>query len=154
MSHGKSRKIGKYLAALSVAGAVAAFFILLGPPRLLAKSEAPIFCGGCHVMEAQFEAWSHAGAHRRKNCVDCHLPNRNMVAHYIWKSIDGLKDAGFFYSGLAPDRIRITDHGRKVLQTNCIRCHEATVDMIGHDRQCWDCHRRIAHRRTGAIETL
>jgi cytochrome c nitrite reductase small subunit len=154
MSDKKSREVVKYVIVLAAAGAAAIFFLLLGPPGLLAKSESPVFCGGCHVMEAEFEAWSHAGAHRRKKCVDCHLPNQNKAVHYIWKSIDGMKDVGFFYSGLAPDRIQITEHGRKVLQENCIRCHEATVAMIDQDRQCWDCHRRIAHKRTGAIETL
>ncbi len=154
MSDGKSKKIIRYLAIVIVAGAAISLFLILGPPKLLAKSEAPIFCGGCHVMESEFDAWSHAGAHRRKRCVDCHLPNQNMIIHYIWKSIDGVKDVGFFFSGLAPERIRITEHGRKVLQANCIRCHETTVEMISHERPCWDCHRRIAHIRTGSISTL
>jgi hypothetical protein len=26
--------------------------------------------------------------------------------------------------------------------------------MIDQERPCWDCHRRIAHKRTGAIQTL
>jgi cytochrome c nitrite reductase small subunit len=77
-----------------------------------------------------------------------------MVIHYIWKSIDGMKDVGFFFSGLAPERIKITEHGKKVLQANCIRCHETTVNMINQERPCWDCHRRIAHTRTGSISTL
>ena len=154
MSDGKSKKIVQYLAIIIVAGAAVSFFQLLGPPKLLARSESPIFCGGCHVMDSEFEAWSHAGAHRRKKCVDCHLPNQNMAFHYIWKSIDGIKDVGFFFSGLAPERIKITEHGKKVLQANCVRCHETTVGMINQERPCWDCHRRIAHKRTGAIQTL
>jgi cytochrome c nitrite reductase small subunit len=154
MSSEKSKKIIQYLAIFIIVGAAIFFFLLLGPPKLLAKSEAPIFCGGCHVMESEFNAWSHAGAHRRKKCVDCHLPNHNMVIHYIWKSIDGMKDVGFFFSGLAPERIKITEHGKKVLQANCIRCHETTVNMINQERPCWDCHRRIAHTRTGSITTL
>jgi cytochrome c nitrite reductase small subunit len=150
----KFRKSVRFLALSVLLGGAVTLFLLLGPPKLLAKSESPAFCGGCHVMESQFDAWSHAGAHRRKQCVDCHLPNQNIAAHYIWKSIDGMKDVGFFFSGLAPEKIRITNHGKKVLQANCVRCHETTVDMISKDRQCWDCHRRIAHTRSGAIETL
>jgi len=154
MSEKKSKRLVKYVVASAAAGVALLFFLLLGPPGLLAKSESPVFCAGCHVMESEFEGWSHAGAHRRKNCVDCHLPNQNSVIHYVWKSLDGMKDVGFFFSGLASDRIEITDHGRKVLQANCIRCHEATVAMIGQQRQCWDCHRRLAHRRTGAMATI
>jgi hypothetical protein len=26
--------------------------------------------------------------------------------------------------------------------------------MINQERPCWDCHRRLAHTRTGAIRTL
>jgi len=40
-----------------------------------------------------------------------------------------------------------------VVQANCIRCHETTVMMINQERPCTDCHRRIMHKRSGAIET-
>ena len=139
---------------LAAAGAVVAAFVLVGPPRVLARSSEPGFCAGCHVMEAQFDAWAHVGAHRRIKCVDCHLPNQNLAMHYIWKSIDGLKDAVFFYSGQVSDDIVLTRHGKQVLQANCIRCHETTVSMIDATRDCWKCHRGIQHRRSGTIQTL
>lgn len=115
------------------------------------KSE---YCIGCHVMEAEYEAWMHSGAHRRKDCVDCHLPNENKFVHYLWKSIDGLKDLIVFHSGQVPERITISSHGREVLQNNCIRCHEITVMIIDTDRQCWNCHKRISHIHTGIRATL
>ena len=46
---------------------VLGLFLLLGPPRLLEKSDSPEFCVMCHVMEAEHTAFMHAGAHRRKN---------------------------------------------------------------------------------------
>ncbi len=147
----KSKKI---IIILVIAGAVLSAFLVFGPPKLLAKSEAPDFCAGCHVMGSEYESWSHQGAHRRKLCVDCHLPNENMGVHYVWKAIDGLKDIVFFYSGHVPENIRLTSHGEKVLQANCIRCHESAVSFINQDRKCWECHRRLMHRRSGAIETL
>ena len=147
----KSTKIALFLV---IVAAAVVLFLFLGPQKLLAKSSSPDFCVGCHVMESNYEAWIHAGAHRRKKCVDCHLPNENAGIHYAWKSISGLKDALFFYSGRVPEQIRLTSHGEKVLQGNCIRCHETTVELINHDRQCWGCHRRIAHKLSGAIETL
>jgi cytochrome c nitrite reductase small subunit len=128
-------------------------FLALGPPKLLARSETPDFCASCHVMEAEYEAWFHEGAHRRVNCVDCHLPHHNIAAHYVWKSIDGMKDVAVFYSGRAPEVIRISKHGQEVLQANCIRCHDTAVEMIDNERQCWSCHRRLAHVRSGIIET-
>jgi cytochrome c nitrite reductase small subunit len=111
-------------------------------------------CISCHVMEAQYEAWMHSGAHRRKACADCHLPNENLFVHYLWKSIDGLKDLVIFHSGRISEQIKISSHGQEVLQSNCIRCHETTVMMIDTERKCWNCHKRISHIHTGIRETL
>lgn len=150
MREGRLRVL-KYLVVLGViAGGVGAF-MMFGPPKLLAKSETPDFCASCHVMEAQFDAWFHEGAHRSIKCVDCHLPHGNVATHYAWKSIDGMKDMVIFYSGRVPEQIRISEHGQEVLQSNCVRCHAATVDMIDNQRQCWSCHRRLAHIRSGII---
>ncbi len=146
---------GKLFVVLVIAGGlVVLLFLAFGPPQLLAKSDKPSFCVQCHVMESQFEAWSHAGAHRRKMCVDCHLPNDNAGIHYVWKAIDGMKDVLIFYSGKVPEHIEVTAHGQEVLQENCIRCHEHTVMLINHERKCWDCHRRVMHTRSGAMETI
>ena len=152
MSDEKPRGLKIVLLAGAVALA-AALFVAVGPPQLLAKSETPDFCASCHLHEAHYEAWFHQGAHRRKACVDCHLPNDNVASHYAWKSLDGMKDLVLFNAGRVPDDIRITEHGRKVVQANCVRCHEDTVDMIDQERSCTDCHRRIMHKRSGAIET-
>lgn len=146
------RTILLVLAAL--AAMLVAAFLLVGPPQLLAKSDSPGFCAGCHVMESQHTAFLHSGAHRRNRCVDCHLPNENLATHYIWKSIDGMKDAIFFYSGHTPERIKLSEHGAKVLQANCIRCHEELVSPINTEQKCWSCHRSITHLRSGALETL
>jgi cytochrome c nitrite reductase small subunit len=141
------------LVVLVAAAALALAFVMIGPPQVLARSESPDFCGGCHTMESQYEAWFHAGAHRRKQCVDCHLPNDNVALHYVWKSLDGMKDVAFQLSGAYPDEIRLSGHGTEVVQANCIRCHGTTVQSIDTDRKCWDCHRRLIHKRSGAIET-
>lgn len=153
---GKSGKRTVLVSALVAAGVivVVSVFFMFGPPQLLAKSDQPAFCVQCHVMESQYEAWMHAGAHRRKSCVDCHLPNENVALHYTWKAIDGLKDVVVFYSGMVPERIELTSHGAEVLQTNCVRCHETAVTLISKERKCWSCHRRIMHQRSGSMETL
>jgi cytochrome c nitrite reductase small subunit len=146
------RPITITLALALMTGAVT-IFLALGPPRLLARSEAPEFCARCHVMEEQYTAWSHAGAHRRLKCVDCHLPNGNPLEHYVWKGIDGMKDVVSFNTGLIPERIELSDHGKSVLQANCIRCHAAAVSQMDTSRQCWGCHRQLRHRLTGTVAT-
>lgn len=145
------KKIRLLLAGLVLAGV--GLFLALGPPRLLAKSESPQFCASCHVMEEQYEAWFHQGAHRRKACGECHLPNGDPVSHYAWKAVDGMKDVVVFNSGRVPENIRISEHGRQLVRANCVRCHETAVEMIDNGRPCWDCHRRITHARTAAVET-
>ena len=126
-------------------------FMLVGPPKLLAKSESPDFCASCHVMGEEHAAWRHAGAHRRIRCVDCHLPNGNPVVHYVWKSIDGMKDVISFNTGFVPETIMLSTHGERVVQANCIRCHETTVARMDTTRKCWGCHRQLRHRLTGTI---
>lgn len=154
MIRSNSRKAVFTLVVAAVGAVLLLLFFLVGPPKILATSDAPAFCGGCHVMETEYDAWAHAGAHRRKQCVDCHLPNEHTGVHYLWKGIDGMKDVVLYYSGMVPGRIRLTEHGETVVQANCIRCHEQTVMFINHGRKCWDCHRRIAHTRSGAMQTL
>lgn len=145
-----SRRNVYWLAIGSLLSLAVAAFLMVGPPQLLAKSESAGFCAECHADE--FAAWSHAGAHRRLKCVECHLPNDNPAEHYFWKSVDGVKDVSFFNLGLMSDRIAVTGHGIKVIQQNCIRCHEARVSVIDQGRQCWGCHRRLRHTLTGSMQ--
>lgn len=139
---------------MGISGTLLMLFLMFGPPKLLARSDTPDFCGSCHVMGPEYEAWLHMGAHRRKLCVDCHLPNQNAAVHYTLKAVDGLKDVLFFYSGAVPERIRITGRGKKILQANCIRCHEIVAETMDHDRKCWECHRRLMHAQSGLMETI
>lgn len=136
---------------LGVLGLAAGAFLNFGPPGLYAKSGTPEFCGSCHVMETEYEAWLHNGGHRRAKCIDCHLPNQNKVVHVTWKGIDGMWDVFQFYSGRVPETIRLSQHGAGVLQENCKRCHEETVAMINEERNCWTCHRRLSHKLTGSL---
>lgn len=140
----------KYLLYLVVIvilfGAVAAF----GPPQYWKKSETPEFCASCHVMAPQYESWFHSGSHKRITCVDCHLPNDNMVEHLVWKGIDGSKDFLYFYGGFVPEHIQSSAHARRVIKSNCERCHQEMVSRINTEkRDCWECHRSSAHQKSG-----
>lgn len=142
-----------YLLVLVLAAAALGAFIAFGRPRLYAKSETPQYCGSCHVLEPQYEAWFHSGAHSRITCVDCHLPNDTFARHLVWKTLDGVKDALAFHTGRVSEPIRLSSHGAAVVQENCQRCHAETIARVNIDRQCWDCHRRISHKQTGTIAT-
>jgi len=142
-----------YVLAVAVALSVLGAYMAFGSPGLYAKSESPEFCGSCHVLQPEYEAWFHSGAHHRIKCIDCHLPNNNLANHLVTKGLEGIKDAVKFHTGMVSDNIRISDHGAKVVLGNCQRCHAEIISRIHEDRRCWDCHRRLSHKRTGAIET-
>ncbi|MCJ7483429.1 MAG: NapC/NirT family cytochrome c, partial [Thermodesulfovibrionales bacterium] len=82
--------------------------VLFGKQDSQGISDASSYCIRCHVMQSEYEAWVHSGAHSRKECVDCHLPNENKAVHYLWKAIDGMKDLLVFHSGKIPEQIKIS----------------------------------------------
>lgn len=150
----KSGKFWLYLLVLALVGAGLGIFLAFGPPKLYAKSESPEFCAGCHVMESRYEAWFHAGAHRRVKCVDCHLPNDNLANHLVWKGIDGGRDFITFHTGLFAENIRLTARGARTVKDNCLRCHAETMARVNEDRNCWVCHRQTSHKKTGVVAAL
>jgi len=151
----KGKRLWSYLGIVIIIGLAGVLFASFGPPKLYAKSGTPEFCAGCHVMEAEYEAWRHQGAHRRIKCIDCHLPNDQIVNHMTSKGLQGMWDAFVFYSGRVPERIHLSDRGAKIVRGNCERCHAETIARVSmSDRNCWACHRRLSHTLSGSIETL
>jgi cytochrome c nitrite reductase small subunit len=116
---------------------------------------APETCANCHVMDSQYENWYHAPHENDTECVDCHLPHENIVAYYLEKGRQGAKDVYAFTTGNIPVAIRPSEKTKSIIQSNCIRCHLATVEtvMMGaqpFERYCWDCHRAVSHGTRGA----
>ena len=65
-----------------------------------------------------------------------------------------MKDVYSFTFKTYPDAIRATKQTDEIIQANCIRCHTDTVESIvsgpqPFDRNCWDCHRSVAHGDRG-----
>lgn len=141
----------RYLVLAVLAAAVVGAFLAFGPPRLYAKSSTPEFCASCHVMESEYENWFHNGGHRSLACVQCHLPNDNPARHLAWKGLTGMQDVFSFYSGQVPETIRISQAGAAIVLENCKRCHAEMISRLNEDRACWDCHRRLSHRNSGAM---
>ena len=129
----KGKRLWSYLGIIIIIAVAGGLFASFGPPKLYAKSDTPEFCAGCHVMEAEYEAWRHQGAHRRIKCVDCHLPNNQIANHLTYKGILGMQDAFYFYSGRVPENIRLSAHGARIAKANCERCHEETIARVNMD---------------------
>ena len=87
--------------------------------------------------------------------MDCHLPHENIVAYYLEKGRQGAKDVYAFTTGNIPVAIRASEKTRAIIQSNCIRCHQTTVETVTmgaqpFDRYCWECHRNVSHGARGA----
>ena len=139
--------------------AAAAFVLAMGVFLLVTDAAAYAgahaeTCNNCHVMNPMYENYYHAAHKRAAECADCHLPHENVIAYYVEKGRQGIHDVYVFSTGTTPELIRANEHSREIIQSNCIRCHKEIVESIimgpqSFDRNCWDCHRNVAHGTRG-----
>jgi cytochrome c nitrite reductase small subunit len=140
---------------IALVGAVIAFgiFVYVTNAPIYAGTE-PSACNNCHVMDSEYENWYHAAHARSATCAECHLPHQNVISYYMAKAQTGMHDVYVYSTGQTPDTIRAKAETKKIIQANCIRCHRATVENImagppAFERNCWDCHRSVAHGYRG-----
>jgi cytochrome c nitrite reductase small subunit len=140
---------------LAIAAAVIALSVFVYVTDATAYvGTASATCNNCHVMDPMYENYYHAAHQRAAECADCHLPHENLAAYYFEKGRQGAHDVYIFSTGQTPEVIRANENSRKIIQSNCLRCHLETVESITmgaqpYDRQCWDCHRAVAHGPRG-----
>lgn len=115
-------------------------------------SNDPAACANCHVMNEQFDGWTH-GSHRSvATCNDCHTPH-STIPKYVTKAKNGFWHSFYFTTGRFPEPIRITEGNRVVTEGACRACHADIVHAIdpAHAGQadateCIRCHRDVGHR--------
>lgn len=129
-------------------------------------SDNPETCVNCHVMATQYATWFHSRHRQVATCNDCHVPHDNKIRHYAFKASDGARHAFMFTFRLEPQVIRIHSAGQRVVQENCIRCHDAAVhattlaEVRGDDvhaeegLRCWACHRETPHGRVRGLASV
>jgi cytochrome c nitrite reductase small subunit len=113
----------------------------------------PATCNNCHVMDAAYEGWYHAGHRQWAACADCHTPHA-LIPKYVVKAQSGFRHVSAFTLGRIPTTIRAAPSSRAVIQANCVRCHAETISATGEGqadsaRYCFDCHRSAAHGERG-----
>jgi cytochrome c nitrite reductase small subunit len=117
----------------------------------------PSTCNNCHVMDNVYEGWYHGSHQAWTTCNDCHTPHA-LIPKYLVKAQSGYHHVTAFMLGNIPDAIRAKESSRQVIQENCLRCHEATVDNldwqmgysdVDSQRYCFECHRDVAHGARG-----
>jgi cytochrome c nitrite reductase small subunit len=140
-------KLLVYMGFSSALGGLFVLYFLFGPPQVMAYFESVEFCSTCHIVEPMAEHLFHSVHSDKVSCVDCHLPNGNVIEHYVQKSWQGVIDPLVFYTNNVPDELKASAGMKKIVQDNCVRCHGQMVSEIDNKRQCWDCHRRLYHGR-------
>ena len=138
-------KIWQWLLILAVIGF--GMMLLIKIPAL-GLSEAG-FCGQCHVMDDQVDAYLHSSHANAANCGDCHDPDA-LVTGSMFAAYVGARDVYRVVTNTAPLEIKTTDLSKKVIQENCMRCHGDIMVMTGNTSDeggsyCFHCHRNIVH---------
>ncbi|MHB8169932.1 MAG: cytochrome c nitrite reductase small subunit [Thermincolia bacterium] len=112
----------------------------------LKYTEKPGFCVSCHVMEPMQTTWEHSAHGGVVGCNDCHAP-ADKVEKILYKAISGTGHMYFNTTGQIPDNIRALEKSRKIIQSNCVRCHSQLVNdtKMGGGKYCFECHRSTPH---------
>lgn len=125
----------------------------------------PTACVNCHIMVPQYTTWQHSSHARVATCNDCHVPHNNIFNKYFFKAKDGSRHAFLFTFRMEDQVIKITEPSMKVVQMNCVRCHENTNSEVhtsltlkqiqhGEGKLCWDCHREVPHGRVNSLSSV
>ncbi len=120
-------------------------------------SADPKACVNCHIMRSQYDGWQKGSHHGSATCVDCHLPH-DLIGKYMAKSNNGYHHSKGFTFQDFHEPIMIKPGNSRILQQNCLRCHEGMVhDLVAGattDRQaveCVHCHRSVGHGETAGL---
>jgi cytochrome c nitrite reductase small subunit len=121
-------------------------------------SNDPKACVNCHIMRDQYDSWLKSSHHVAATCNDCHTPHE-LIPKYLSKAENGFWHSKGFTLNDFHEPIRIRPRNAKVLNENCISCHEGMIREIVSDRHfgaeakgahggslnCIHCHASVGH---------
>lgn len=113
-------------------------------------STDPRACANCHIMNDQYASWQKSSHHAFAKCIDCHLPHY-LVPKYLAKADNGWRHSKAFTLMDFHEPIQMTEGNKRILQDNCLRCHEPFVHdivssgMHGQGVSCVHCHATVGH---------
>ena len=99
------QKVFLLVAGGVIVGLTFLFLYLLRMHTYIAGDD-PAACVNCHIMTPYYATWSRSSHGRDATCNDCHVPNGNIVAHYGFKGIDGMKHVAYFVTRARPSAPR------------------------------------------------
>jgi len=114
-------------------------------------SSDPKACVNCHIMQPEYDSWQKGSHHAVAKCVDCHLPH-DFIGKYLAKGMNGYHHSKGFTFQDFHEPIMIKTRNSRILQDNCLRCHEGMVhDLVAGAKSapepvyCVHCHQSIGH---------
>jgi cytochrome c nitrite reductase small subunit len=114
-------------------------------------SSDPRSCVNCHVMREHYDSWQKTSHHAVVTCVDCHLPYGGL-AKWTAKAENGFWHSLRFTLQDFHEPIRIHKRNARILQDDCVKCHEGLVgDLVHHgsfadeSNTCVRCHASVGH---------
>jgi cytochrome c nitrite reductase small subunit len=113
-------------------------------------SEDPKVCANCHIMQAQYDSWQKSSHHHVAICNDCHLPH-GAVGKYVAKALNGYNHSKAYTLQDFDEPIAIKPFNTRILQANCLGCHQALVHEAAMARgrseevSCVHCHLSAGH---------
>jgi cytochrome c nitrite reductase small subunit len=120
-------------------------------------STDPKACVNCHIMQPQFDSWQKSSHHAAATCAGCHLPHSGL-AKWIAKADNGYRHSKAFTFQDFHEPIMITESNSRILQANCLACHDDLVhDMVTGSTsdpgatRCVHCHRSVGHGETAGL---
>ncbi len=129
-------------------------------------SDDPKTCANCHVMTPQYTTWQRSSHREWASCNDCHVPQDNFVNKYLHKAKDGYNHSYVFTTRTEPEVIKMKEAGVKVVQQNCVRCHQDQVTdarlsglVENHienrtAKNCWECHKEVPHGKVRSLSSV
>lgn len=159
------QKVALTLSLGVIVGLTGLFFYLLRMHTYIIGDD-PAACINCHIMSPYYATWAHSAHARNTTCNDCHVPNNNIVSHYAFKGMDGMKHVAYFVTHSEAQAIEAEEASAEVIMDNCIRCHKqlnqefvntGRIDYMeaqrGEGKACWDCHRDVAHMNKNSLSS-
>ena len=114
-------------------------------------SNDPRSCVNCHVMRDVYDGWTRSSHHAVAVCNDCHTP-RDFFGKWYTKAENGFWHSTKFTLQNWHEPIRIRESNSRVLQNNCLYCHQDFVhDTLRPDSEgqaslsCVTCHIQVGH---------
>lgn len=140
-----------YIAALLGFAAGAGGYVFVYARGASYLSNDPTACTNCHVMNEHYDGWLKSSHHAVATCNDCHTPH-DVVGKYWTKAENGYHHSKAFTLQDFHEPIRIREKNARIVQANCVHCHETMVSELVEHRQdrnnppdCVRCHADVGH---------